>query len=166
MHINAKLLWSRIDGVDLTVVRRKIAFLPGEISLAPERVTVINRSEKSAEAVVAACMERRAERGGKPEVMSLKRAWHQKLRQLGRIEKTRVNPDSTQFVMKLVRRHIKQKGLGRLAIPVDNLNFSNRPVRTCMPGGVGGATPLGASPIPINLHMLYRIANKDRIDYI
>ena len=33
MHIDAKLLWSKIDGVDLTVVRRKIAFLPGEISL-------------------------------------------------------------------------------------------------------------------------------------
>ena len=31
MHINAKLLWSRIGGVDLAVVRRKIAFLPGEI---------------------------------------------------------------------------------------------------------------------------------------
>ena len=154
MHINAKLLWSRIDGVDLTVVRRRIAFLPGEISFAPERVTVINRSEKSAEAVVAACMERRAERGGKPEVMSLKRAWHQKLGQLGRIEKRRVNPDSTQFVMKLVRRDIKQEGLGRLAIPIDNLNFSNRPVRTRMPGGVGGATPLGASPIPINLNKI------------
>jgi len=39
--------------------------------------------------------------------------------------------------------------LGRLAIPIDNLNFSNRPVRTRMPGGVGGATPYGASPIPI-----------------
>ena len=33
MHINAKLLWSRIGGVDLAVVRRKIVFLPGEISL-------------------------------------------------------------------------------------------------------------------------------------
>ena len=54
MHVNAKLLWSRIGGVDLTVVRRKIAFLPGDISFAPERVTVINRSEKSAEAVVCA----------------------------------------------------------------------------------------------------------------
>jgi hypothetical protein len=73
--------------------------------------------------------------------MSLKRAWHQKLGQLGRIEKRRVNPDSIQFVMKLVRRDIKQEGLGRLAIPIDNLNFSNRPVRTRMPGGVGGATP-------------------------
>ncbi len=28
---NAKLLWSRMGGVDLAVVRRKIAFLPGEI---------------------------------------------------------------------------------------------------------------------------------------
>jgi hypothetical protein len=33
----------------------------------PERVTVINRSEKSAEAVVAACMGRRAEREGRLE---------------------------------------------------------------------------------------------------
>ena len=41
MHVNAKILWSRIGGVDLTVVRRKIAFLPGDISFAPERVTVI-----------------------------------------------------------------------------------------------------------------------------
>jgi len=57
MHIDAKLLWSRIGGVDLAVVRIRIAFLPGEISFVPERVTVINRSEKSAEAVVAACME-------------------------------------------------------------------------------------------------------------
>jgi hypothetical protein len=88
-------------------------------------------------------MERRAERGGKPEVMSLKSAWHQKLGQLGRIEKRRVNPDSIQFVMKLVRRDIKQEGLGRLAIPIDNLNFSNRPVRTRMPGGVGGVRPKG-----------------------
>ena len=130
-----------VGGVDLAVVRIRIAFLLGEISFVPERVTVMNRNEKSAEAVVAACMEPRAERGGKPEVMSLKRAWHQKLGQLGRIEKRRVKPDSTQFVMKLVRRDIKQEGLGRLAIPIDNLNFSNRPVRTRMPGGVGGATP-------------------------
>ena len=63
----------------LAVVRRKIAFLPGEISFVSERVTVITRSEKSAEAVVAVCIERKAERVGKPEVMSLKRAWHQKL---------------------------------------------------------------------------------------
>ena len=68
MHINAKLLWSRIGGVDLAVVRIRIAFLPGEISFVPEGVTVMNRNEKSAEAVVVACMERRAERGGKPEV--------------------------------------------------------------------------------------------------
>jgi len=48
MHIDAKLLWSKIDGVDLTVVRRKIAFLPGDILFVPERVTVMNRSEESA----------------------------------------------------------------------------------------------------------------------
>ena len=129
-----------VGSVNLAVVRIRIVFLPGEISFVPEKVTVINRSEKSAEAVVSACMERRAERGGKPEVMSLNRAWHQKLGQLGWIEKRMVKPDSTQFVMKLVRRDIKQEGLWRLAIPIENLNFSNHPVRTRMPGGVGRAT--------------------------
>ena len=74
MHIDAKLLWSRIGSVDLAVVRRKIAFLLGEISFIPEWVTVITRSQKSTGALVAACMERRAERVGKPEVMSPKRA--------------------------------------------------------------------------------------------
>ena len=64
----------------------------GRSCFIPERVTVINRSEKSAEAVAAACMELRAERGRKPEVMSLKSAWHQKLGQLGLIEKRRVKP--------------------------------------------------------------------------
>jgi hypothetical protein len=83
--------------------------------------------------------------------MSLKRALHQKLGQLGRIEKRRVYPDSTQFVMKLVRRDIKQEGLGRLAITIDNLNFSNRPVRTRMPGGVGGARPMDV-PYPDRRH--------------
>jgi hypothetical protein len=82
--------------------------------------------------------------------MSLKRAWHQKLGQLGRIEKKRVNPDSIQFVMKLVRRDITGKLRAR-AIPLGDLNFSNRPVRTRMPGGVGGVTPFGASPIPFFL---------------
>jgi hypothetical protein len=81
-----------VGGVDLAVVRIRIAFFHGDILFVPERVTVMNRNKKSAEAVVAACMVRRAERGGKPEVMSLKRAWHQKLGQLGRIEKRRVKP--------------------------------------------------------------------------
>jgi len=89
MHVNAKLLWSRIEwAVDLTVVRRKIAFLPGEISFEPERVTVINRSEKSQEAVVAACMERRAgTRRGKAGCYVSKRAWHQKLGNWGGLKR-------------------------------------------------------------------------------
>jgi len=48
-----------VGGVDLAVVRIRIAFLPGKISFLPERVTVMNRNEKSAEAVVVTCMERR-----------------------------------------------------------------------------------------------------------
>ena len=43
------------------------------------------------------------------KVMSLKRAWHQKLGQLGRAVKRRVNPDLIQFVMKLIRRDITGK---------------------------------------------------------
>jgi len=52
----------------------------------PERVTVMNRGEESAEAVVAAWKERRAEREGKPTNMSLGRARHQKPGQPGRTE--------------------------------------------------------------------------------
>ena len=51
----------------------------------PERATVLNWSEKSAEAVVAAGMERRAERVGGPKAVSLGRAVHQKPAQAGRI---------------------------------------------------------------------------------
>ena len=43
----------------------------------PERATVTSRSEKSAEAIVAAGMGRRAEREGEPKAMSLGRAGHQ-----------------------------------------------------------------------------------------
>ena len=53
-HIIAKLLWSKVDGVDLAVVQRRTAFLPGEISFASERMTTLCRSEKSADAVVTA----------------------------------------------------------------------------------------------------------------
>lgn len=44
----------------------------------PERATVLNRSEKSAEVVVAAGMGRRAERVGEPKAVVLERAVHQK----------------------------------------------------------------------------------------
>jgi RNA-directed DNA polymerase len=49
----------------------------------PERATVLNRSEKSAEAVVAANRGRRAEREGELEGMSLGEARHQKPGQPG-----------------------------------------------------------------------------------
>ena len=51
----------------------------------PERATVLSRSEKSAEAVVAAGMGRRAERVGGPKAVSLGRAVHQKPGETGRI---------------------------------------------------------------------------------
>ena len=50
----------------------------------PERATVMNRSEKSAEAVVAASMGRRAEREGESATMALGSARHQKPGQPGR----------------------------------------------------------------------------------
>ncbi len=52
----------------------------------PERATVVNRSEKSAEAVRAAGLGQRAEREGKPKTMSLGRVRHQKPGQPGRPE--------------------------------------------------------------------------------
>ena len=51
----------------------------------PERATVLSRSEKSAKAVVAAGMGRRAERVGGPKAVSLGRAVHQKPGETGRI---------------------------------------------------------------------------------
>ena len=51
----------------------------------PERATVLNRSEKSAEAVVAASRERRAERGGVFKAMSMYQAKRQMPAQAGRV---------------------------------------------------------------------------------
>jgi len=62
----AKLLWQTPGVVDPAVVRGK--------SFAPERVTVLNRGEKSAEAIVAA--RRRAEREGGRKDVSLGRERH------------------------------------------------------------------------------------------
>ena len=53
----------------------------------PEGATGMTRSEKSAEAVVAASQERRAERGGKPTIRSPGSARHQKPGQPGRAER-------------------------------------------------------------------------------
>ena len=52
----------------------------------PERATVMNRSEKSAEAVVAAGRGRRAEREGESAVMALGSARHQKPGKPGRVK--------------------------------------------------------------------------------
>lgn len=54
-----------------------------------ERPTVLSRGEESAKAVVAAGTGRRAEREGKPTLMSFGRAGHQKPGQPGRAEKGR-----------------------------------------------------------------------------
>ncbi len=51
----------------------------------PQRVTVLNRSEKSAEAVVAASRERRAERGEVFKAMSMQQAKRQMPAQAGRV---------------------------------------------------------------------------------
>ena len=65
------------------------------------------------------------------EAMTLGQALHQKPGIPGRIAKAKVKPPSKRFVMKCVRRVTDCKARG-------NLNFSNRPVRTRMPGGVAG----------------------------
>jgi hypothetical protein len=49
----------------------------GRSRLVPERATGMTRSEKSAEAVVAAGSERRAEREGEPSAVSLGGESHQ-----------------------------------------------------------------------------------------
>ena len=51
----------------------------------PERATVLNRSEKSAEAVLAAGMERRAKRGEVFKAMSMQQAKRQMPAQAGRV---------------------------------------------------------------------------------
>jgi RNA-directed DNA polymerase len=51
----------------------------------PERATVLSRSEKSAEAVVAANLERRAERGEVFKAMSMQQAQRQMPAQAGRV---------------------------------------------------------------------------------
>src|SRR2546423_3267838 len=56
----------------------------GRSRLVPERATVMNRSEKSAEAVVAGATWRRAKREGQSRDMSLGAARHQKPGQSGR----------------------------------------------------------------------------------
>lgn len=62
----------------------------GDLALGLKRATVLSRSEKSAEAVVAAGRGRRAERVGGWKVVSLERAVHQKPVSAGRIAEGRM----------------------------------------------------------------------------
>jgi RNA-directed DNA polymerase len=73
----------------------------------------MNRSEESAEAVVAADQGRRAEREGKPTTVSLGRAVHQKPGQPGRAERGRdeVLPGIGRDEARLARQ--ESEGLGR-----------------------------------------------------
>jgi len=78
----------------------------------PERVTVLNRSKKSAEAIVAA--RRRAEREGESNAMSLGNARHQKSGQPGRTVGGKGEADLKQFVMKQGWRGMNRKARGEL----------------------------------------------------
>ncbi len=114
----------------------------------PERATVMNRSESSAEAIVAAYTGRRAKREGKLEDMLLECAMHQMPGQLGRANGGKGEARLAAVSDEARLAYHKQESLGRGAIPLDcDLTFSNRPVRTRMPGGVGGVRLLGV-PYP------------------
>ncbi len=97
-----------------------------------ERATVMNRSKKSAEAIVA--VRRRAEREGELKDMSLEHAVHQKPGRPGRAGRRRgeAELEPGRDEAESARRAREGSGQGMY------LNFSNRPVRTRMPGGVGG----------------------------
>ena len=71
------------------------------------------RSEESAEAVVVADSERRAEQEGKPPAMSLGRAAHQKPGELGRAERGEgdARPKTERDEARLARQD--PEGLGR-----------------------------------------------------
>ena len=116
----------------------------------PERVTVMSRSEKSAEAIVAACLERRAE--GVGGGASGSRIWNvsdvrsSEARQYGL-------PGEARKVLaarnRIGRTRNKQpQEACRDFLKCADLNYSNRPVRTRMPGGVGGVGQFSGRPYP------------------
>jgi hypothetical protein len=79
----------------------------GRSRLAPERATEMIRSEKSAEAVVAAGSERRVERVGGPKTVVLERARHQKSATAQRDESRRgeARPEASRDEGRACRRH-------------------------------------------------------------
>ena len=128
----------------------------------------MNWSKKSAEAIVAA--RRRAEREGELEDMSLENARHQKPERSGRSGRRRGEAESATGRDEAESARRDREGSGwdvllRQALARENLvlawkrvktnrsstlmnlNFSNRPVRTRMPGGVGGVDQQCCSPL-------------------
>ena len=75
-----KARWRRSGGC----AGKECVLAPGRSRLTPERATVMNRSEKSAEAVVAAGMGRRAEREGVHEAVPMSRVRRQMPERSGR----------------------------------------------------------------------------------
>lgn len=82
----------------------------------PERATVLNRSEKSAEAVVAASPGRRAEREGEPTAMSLERVRHQKPGLAGRAlgRQGEAEPEGARDETRAARQGSEGSGRGGL----------------------------------------------------
>ena len=66
----------------------------------PERATVMNRSEKSAEAVLGRHVDRRAEREGVFEGRMMREAWRQMSVSAGRLEADRMKPSRSQSATK------------------------------------------------------------------
>jgi hypothetical protein len=112
----------------------------------PERATVSSRSEKSAEAVgvggkaAKPTHRRRAEREGVFNTMPMWRALRQMPAQAGRLEEGRGEAESYSGSDEARRPRHRSESTGSSR----HLNLLNRPVRTRMPGGVGGEGPQGS----------------------
>ena len=123
----------------------------GRSRLVPERATVMSRSEKSAEAVVVAAgyppgkARRRAEREGQSRDVPLGEARHQEPGAPGRTDMGRGEAAShaVSDEAEPARRAQRAGGPTTCWAGAGLVNFSNRPVRTRMPGGVGGVRPAG-----------------------
>ena len=107
------------------------------------------RSEKSAEAVVAAYTGRRAEgMGGVITELSKARGLRCSCVKLA-TNPARVKPSMDwQRDNQFCRTRIGETGNEQEGLPAYYLNCANRPVRTRMPGGVGGVQSIMAAPYP------------------
>ena len=110
---------------------------------------MVTRSEKSAEAVVAAYTGRRAEgMGGVITELSKARGLRCSCVKLA-TNPARVKPSMVwQRDNQFCRTRIGETGNEQEGLPAYYLNCANRPVRTRMPGGVGGVQSIMAAPYP------------------